>query len=177
MKGRQVRVIWMQFEDENGKLSKQRLILSTLSSLMPQQIFVYYARRWSIEDLFNQMKNRWGWKDSWQQSRLVLHRWTKILSIAYSLPQILVTYCGEQVQDLIHITPWRKKNPVTAGCVRLGLQMILGNVRIREWWRPKCRIFKPPKSHDPPIGGQYTAKNQYGFMSKNNVADFHPPPS
>ncbi|MBU4394647.1 MAG: hypothetical protein KKD78_06415, partial [Proteobacteria bacterium] len=38
----------------------------------------------SIEDLFNQMKNRWGWKDAWQQSRLVLHRWTQILSIAYA---------------------------------------------------------------------------------------------
>jgi len=26
------------------------------------------ARRWSIEDLFNQLKNRWGWKETWQQS-------------------------------------------------------------------------------------------------------------
>ena len=177
IKGRKVRVIWMQFEDEKGKLSKQRLILSTLSNLMPQQIFVYYARRWSIEDLFNQMKNRWGWKDSWQQSRLVLHRWTQILSIAYALPQILATYCGEQVQNLMHITPWRKKNQVTAGRVRLGLQMILGNVRVREWWSPKCRIFKPPNRHDPPLKRQDKAENQYGFMSKNNLADFHPPPS
>lgn len=177
MKGRKVRVIWMQFEDTNGKLSKQRLILSTLSNLMPQQIFVYYARRWSIEDLFNQMKNRWGWKDSWQQSRLVLHRWTQIISIAYALPQILATYCGEQVQNLMHITPWRKKNPVTAGRVRLGLQMILGNVRVREWWNPKCRIFKPPNMPDPPMEEQDTTENQYGFMSKINLADFNPPPS
>jgi DDE superfamily endonuclease len=177
MKGHKVRVIWMQFEDKNGKLSKQRLILSTLCNLMPQQIFVYYARRWSIEDLFNQMKNRWGWKVSWQQSRLVLHRWTQILSIAYALPQILATYCGEQVQNLMHITPWRRKNPVTAGRIRLGLQMILGNVRVREWWNPKYRIFKPPNRSDPPVGKQDTAENQYSFMSKNNLADFHPPPS
>jgi hypothetical protein len=92
MKGRKVRTIWMQFEDENGVLSKQRLILSTLSDLLPQQIFIYYGRRWSIEDLFNQMKNRWGWKDAWQQSRQVLHRWTQILSIAYALPQLLATF-------------------------------------------------------------------------------------
>ncbi|MBA3007358.1 MAG: hypothetical protein KJ900_07105 [Proteobacteria bacterium] len=84
MKERKVRAIWMQVEDENGALSKQRLNPSTLSDLLPQQIFVYYGRRWSIEDLFNQMKNRWGWKDAWQQSRLVLHRWTQILSIAYA---------------------------------------------------------------------------------------------
>jgi hypothetical protein len=47
MKGRKVRAIWMQVEDENGALSKQRLNLSTLSDLLPQQIFVYYGRRWS----------------------------------------------------------------------------------------------------------------------------------
>lgn len=144
MKGHKVRAIWMQFEDEYGNLSKQRLILSTLSDLMPQQIFVYYAKRWSIEALFNQMKNSWGWKDSWQQSRQVLHRWTQILSIAYALPQILAIYCGEQVQSLMQLTPWRNANQVTAGRVRLGLQMILGNVRIRTWWNQKYRIFRPP---------------------------------
>jgi len=62
MKKRKVHVAWMRFEDKNGTLSKQRLILSTLSDLIPQQIFIYYAKRWSIEDLFNQMKNRWGCK-------------------------------------------------------------------------------------------------------------------
>ena len=110
MEGRKIRAVWMQFEDENGCLSKQRLIISTLSDLMPQQVFVYYGRRWSIEDLFNQMKNRWGWKDAWQQSRLVLHRWTQILSIAYALPQLLAIYCGDQVENLMHLTPWRKKS-------------------------------------------------------------------
>ncbi|WP_370362818.1 hypothetical protein [Desulfopila sp. IMCC35008] len=25
-------------------------------------MFTFYARRWAIEDLFNQMKNNWGWK-------------------------------------------------------------------------------------------------------------------
>ncbi|MBU4030512.1 MAG: transposase [Proteobacteria bacterium] len=121
MKGRKVRAIWMQIEDENGVQSKQRLILSTLSDLMPQQIFVYYGRRWSIEDLFNQMKNRWGWKDAWQQSRQVLHRWTQFLSIAYALPQLLATYCGAQVESLMDLTPWRKKDPTTAGRIRLGM--------------------------------------------------------
>jgi len=177
MKGRKVRVVWMQFEDENGKLSKQRLILSTLSDLMPQQIFVYYAKRWPIEDLFNQMKNRWGWKDSWQQSRQVLHRWTQILSIAYALPQILSTYCGEHVQSLMQLTPWRKENLITAGRVRLGLQMILGNVRIREWWSPKYRIFRPPVEPNPPSTDGSEVESLYGFMSENNLAGNHPPPS
>ncbi|MBU4393867.1 MAG: hypothetical protein KKD78_02390, partial [Proteobacteria bacterium] len=37
MKERKVRAIWMQVEDENGALSKQRLNPSTLSDLLPQQ--------------------------------------------------------------------------------------------------------------------------------------------
>ena len=45
---------------KNGSRSKQRLILCTDDSLMPQQVFTYYGRRWSVEDLFNQLKNLWG---------------------------------------------------------------------------------------------------------------------
>lgn len=177
MEGRKVRAIWMQFEDENGSLSKQRLILSTLSDLMPQQVFVYYGRRWSIEDLFNQMKNRWGWKDAWQQSRLVLHRWTQILSIAYALPQLLAIYCGDQVENMMHLTPWRKKNQITAGRVRLGLQNILGNVQVRGWWNSKCRKFQPPIEPDLPPDKQFAPGYQTYSMSENNVAGNCPPPS
>lgn len=92
MNGHKVRAVWMQFEDEDGKLSKQRLLLSTSCQLSAEEVFSYYARRWSIEDLFNQMKNRWGWRKTWQQSRQVLHRWTQILSQAYALPQLLAIY-------------------------------------------------------------------------------------
>ncbi len=176
MKGRKVRAIWMQIEDDNGVLSKQRLILSTLSDLLPQQIFVYYGRRWSIEDLFNQMKNRWGWKDAWQQSRQVLHRWTQILSIAYALPQLLATYCGAQVESLMDLTPWRKKDPTTAGRIRLGLQNILGNVRIRDWWNPKYRKFQPPIEDELPPYQQFDTECRVYPMSENNFTGSCPPP-
>ncbi len=177
MKGRKVRAVWMQFEDKNGKLSKQRLILSTKSELTAQQIFAYYGRRWSIEDLFNQMKNRWGWREAWQQSRQVLHRWTQILSIGYALPQLLATYCADQVQDLIQLTPWRKKSQVTAGRVRLGLRTLLSNVRIRAWWNPKCRKFKPPKEPRPGPDKQNDREYQIFMLSKNIFMKNHPPPS
>jgi hypothetical protein len=176
MAGRKVRAVWMQFEDEKGKLSKQRLILSTLSDLTANEIFAYYARRWSIEDLFNQMKNRWGWREAWQQSRQVLHRWTQILSIGYALPQLLATYCSDQVQNLILLTPWRKQNQITAGRVRLGLQNILCNVRIRDWWSPKCRKFQPPIRSQAPRDEQAGAECQLYTLSKNNLAEHSPPP-
>ena len=177
MTGRKVRAVWMQFEDENGKLSKQRLILSTLSDLTAKEIFEYYARRWSIEDLFNQMKNKWGWREAWQQSRQVLHRWTQILSIGYALPQLLATYCADQIQNLIQLTPWRKQNQITSGRIRLGLQNILCNVRIRDWWSPKCHKFQPPIRSQAPQDEQVGAEYQLYTLSKNNSAEYSPPGS
>ena len=176
MQGHKVRAVWMQFEDEAGKLSKQRLILSTLCDLSPEEIFSYYGRRWSIEDLFNQVKNKWGWREAWQQSRQVLHRWTQILSLAYALPQLLAVYCGDQVEGFLNLTPWRKKNQITAGRVRLGLQMILGNVRVRDWWNPRCRKFQPPLQEEPSSTMPGEPEWPGNVMSKNNVSATAPPP-
>jgi hypothetical protein len=176
MQGHKVRAVWMQFEDESGKLSKQRLILSTKCDLSAEEIFTYYGRRWSIEDLFNQMKNKWGWRETWQQSRQVLHRWTQILSVAYALPQLLAIYCSDQVEDFLKLTPWRREKQITAGRVRLGLQMILGNVRVREWWNPTCRIFQPPGQDKSPPMMDKSPQWQEKMMSKNNATAAEPPP-
>lgn len=111
MKGRQVRAVWMQFEDCTGKLSKQRL-LSTCATLSAEEVFQHYARRWSIEDLFNQMKNRWGWREKpGQQSRQVLHRWTQILSFGIRPTPALGNVLRDQVavQGMMDLAPWRKK--------------------------------------------------------------------
>jgi hypothetical protein len=175
LKGRLVRAVWLQFEDESGTLSKSRLLLSTDHSLSAEALFTAYARRWSIEDLFNQMKNRWGWREAWQQSRQVLHRWTQILSIAYALPQLLATYCGDQVQPLLGLTPWRKKNQVTAGLVRLGLQLIFSNVRVRAWWHPKWQKFQPPHWVERASEHENPGKPPDFVMSKNKMTAKKPP--
>jgi len=150
--------------------------LSTDHSLSAEAIFTVYARRWSIEDLFNQMKNRWGWREAWQQSRQVLHRWTQILSIAYALLQLLAIYCGDQVQPLLGLTPWRKKNEVTAGLVRLGLQLIFGNVRVRAWWHPKLRKFQPLQQVELTPEHEKPRKPPDFVMSKNNMTAKKPRP-
>ena len=177
LKGHTVRAVWAQLEDENGNLSGQRLFLSTLHTLPAENLLLHYARRWSIEPLFNQMKNSWGWRDTWQQSRQVLHRWTQILSVAYALPQLLATCRSDQVGELLQLTPWRKKNQITAGRVRLGLQRILGNVRVRDWWDPTCRIFQPPCSTGSELNRALDPEKQEYKMSKSNRVDQNPPPS
>jgi len=153
LKGRLVRAVWVYFEDEHGVITNERLILATKITLNPWEIISAYAKRWNIETMFAQIKNNWGWKEAWQQSRQVLHRWTQILSIGYALPQLLALIGGAQINKLSYLTPWRTNKSITAGQVRLWLKMILGHVRIRDWWNPKSRKFEPhykPISYNKP---------------------------
>lgn len=124
----QYKAVWVQMEREEGFFRQQRLILSTDLSLSPARIIMAYGRRWSIEDMFNQLKNRWGWKETWQQTRQVLHRWVQILSTAYALPLLLAHMGGHEMQKLASLSPWRAKRPITAGQVRHGLERILRNI-------------------------------------------------
>ncbi len=145
LKGRAVRIVWSQLENEDGTRTQQSLILSTDISLSAARVILGYGRRWSVEDLFNQLKNRWGWKETWQQSRQVLHRWVQILSVSYAIPQLLVLVNDAKIAYLASFAPWRQKQPVTAGRVRQGLQMIFGHVNIRAMWNPKSGKFGPQK--------------------------------
>lgn len=144
MDKRKVRAVWTRFEDKHGKADKERLLISTDLNLDARSAVLIYGRRWGIESLFNQMKNFWGWKETWQQTRQTLHRWVQILSVAYALPQLLSVYCQETMDSFRMITPWRKNINMTAGQVRLGLKIILRNVRVRDWWCPKLQKFQMP---------------------------------
>lgn len=145
LKGRVVRMVWSQLEKEDGTRTQQCLILSTDIALSGARIILGYGRRWSIEDLFNQLKNRWGWKETWQQTRQVLHRWVQILSVSYAIPQLLVLLNDAKVTYLASFAPWRLKQPVTAGRVRQGLQRFFCHVNIRALWNPKSGKFGPQK--------------------------------
>src|SRR5664279_4086188 len=145
LNGRTVRIVWSQLANEDGSRTKTSLILSTDISLSAARIILNYGRRWSVEDLFNQLKNRWGWKETWQQTRQVLHRWVQILSVSYAIPQLLVLLNDAKVTYLASFAPWRLKQPVTAGRVRQGLQRFFCHVNIRALWNPKSSKFGPQK--------------------------------
>lgn len=151
LKGRVVKVAFCQFESENGKISKPRLILSTDIRLSAEEILKRYAKRWAIEPMFNQLKNSWGLGTAWQRSRQVLSRWAQIVSLSCAIPQMLTNLGEENVKALMADTPWRADHPVTAGRVRHGLRRIFWHFRVRSWWNPKSRKFEPPKSDETEI--------------------------
>jgi len=145
LKGRAVRIVWSQLVKEDGSRTRPSLILSTDLTLSAARIILNYGRRWSVEDLFNQLKNRWGWKETWQQTRQVLHRWVQILSISYAIPQILVLLNDVKVNSLASFSPWRRNQPISAGRVRQGLRYYFGYANIRAMWNPKSAKFGPQK--------------------------------
>jgi len=140
-----VRAVWVSFEDEKRGVTQERLILATDGTLAPHEVIEVYAKRWHIEPMFHQAKNSWGWNETWQQSRQTVHRWLHLLGIGYALPQILAIMGGDDIEKLANTTPWRAKDPVTAGRVRSGLVRIFGHFPIRAWWDRKSRKFGPPK--------------------------------
>ena len=153
LQGQVVRVVWVQFEAEDGILGATRVLLATEADLRPEVILKAYARRWPIEPLFNQLRHGWGWLDAWQQSRQVLARWVQIVFVAYALAQLLVLKGGDHLAALTQVTPWRQGRPVTAGLVRLALQRILGQVNLRAWWDPTSRKFQPPAAAEETVSG------------------------
>ena len=152
--GRLVRAVWVSFEDAKRGVTQERLILATDIHLEPHEVIEIYAKRWTIEPMFHLAKHNWGWNETWQQSRQTVHRWLHILGIGYALPQILAIKGGDEVAKLANTTPWREKDPVTAGRVRSGLVRIFGHFPIRDWWNRKSRKFGPPKAPETPASAR-----------------------
>ena len=144
LNGQLVRVVWCELQDNNKNWKQAGLILSTDTSLTAQQVVESYGLRWPIEPMFNQLKQAWGMKDAWQQTRQTLHRWVHITMVGFGLVQLLSCSNSQEVDELCRHSPWRKQNIRTAGQIRKGLAGILRHVAIRQWWNAKCKKFRPP---------------------------------
>lgn len=147
--GRPVAVVWTRFERSEGRMTAPRLILSTETQLSGEAILLAYAKRWAIEPMFNDLKNRWGVKQCWQQHRQTLCRWVQIQSVAYALIRLLTLQDGNLAQQLAEVFEWRRGQPVTAGQARQGLEWILRGINVRQWWDAKSRKFGPPERAGP----------------------------
>jgi len=142
--GRLVRVVWCEFKSDKGNWKSTCLLLSTDTTLTPEQVIESYGLRWSIESMFNQLKQAWGMKEAWQQTRQTLHRWVHVTMVGYGLVQLLSCLNSQTVEDLCRHSPWRTGIPKTAGQIRKGLVTIFRHVAVRQWWNRKCKKFEPP---------------------------------
>jgi transposase len=106
--------------------------LSTDTTLTAEQVVESYSLRWSVEPMFNQLKQAWGLREAWHQTRQTLHRWAHITMVGYGLVQLLSCLNSHAVDELCQHSPWRKQNPKTAGQIRKGLTGILRHVAVRQ---------------------------------------------
>jgi len=143
LKGHSCRIVWCRFQQDNTKWSKWHLLLSTDQAINGCDLIEKYARRWWTESMFNEIKNFFGLKNAWEQTRQTLARWTMILNLAYGLPRLLALQLSpEVVQKLVPI-PWRQNRPATAGWVTLFIARFFRNSNIRALWNRKSRKFEP----------------------------------
>ncbi|EOC5264585.1 MULTISPECIES: transposase [Enterobacteriaceae] len=146
--GRMVRVVWCEFRSERGEWKSTCLLLSTDTSLTPEEVIESYGLRWSIESMFHQLKLAWGMKEAWQKTRQTLHRWVHLTMVGYGLTQLLSCVESPAISELCRHSPWRPENPRTAGQIRKGLVRHFRHVAVRRWWSSKGQKFRPPDERE-----------------------------
>ena len=69
-----MRAVWVELErpDRRDKPRVQRLLICTDPALSALTVISGYAKRWSVESLFKNLKHGFGLKGAWQQSRQAL---------------------------------------------------------------------------------------------------------
>ena len=124
------RVVWVELEhpDRRDKPRQQRLLICTDPALPPELVISGYAKRWSVESLFRNLKHGFGLKDAWQQSRQALMRWVTVLAVAYAIPQMLAFTDPARLAGLAQPAPWRAPGTRTAGLIQAGIARILREV-------------------------------------------------
>lgn len=135
------RLVWCRFQQSDQRWTKWHLLLCTDIALSPLQIIKHYASRWWVESCFNELKNLFGFKDTWQQTRQVAARWRCIVTLAYCLPRLMAMVFGPKLGAALMPIPWRKDRPMTAGWMARALAAIFRNYSVRPFWdrkRQKC---------------------------------------
>ena len=145
LKGIRVRAVWCEFYDEDKlRWSKPRLLLATELELTAAEILHVYARRWSIEPLFHNLKRWLGVSNQWQQSRHVLELWMQIRCTAWTLTQLLSLTVEQASFPLAAVAPWRIKQSLTSGLVAQWMRIEFTGLAFRHSFDRKSQKFSFP---------------------------------
>src|SRR3954468_22048719 len=127
LKGRVVRAVWVELErpEDGDKPREQRLLICTDPNLPALEVITSYAKRWTVEPLFKDIKHGWGLKEAWQRSRQGLMRWVTVRAVGYALPQMLAYTNPAGLAGLARPAPWRPPGTQTAGVIQAGIARIL----------------------------------------------------
>ena len=126
-----IKTVWVKFDDSKS----MRLIISTDTKLSGEEIIKRYAKRWDIEPMFNELKNRFKFKDIMMHTSrsyyqfLYFKIWCfiiiKLSSINFKLT--IIDYIEEFLPWRVHC---KKGVTITAGSTQLALRSVFTTLHI-----------------------------------------------
>ena len=136
--------VWCRFSSDGKESTAWHLIVSTDTSLCAREIISYYAKRWSVESAFNDIKNTFGLAQAWQQTEEAFSRWRCLLCIAYGLCSYCSLFFGKRLAELVPIH-WRKDHSMTPGWARKVLDRIFRYFPVRLCWNRTLQKMTVPE--------------------------------
>ncbi len=150
-----VKAVWVFFEDSKS----MRLIISTDEKLSGEEIIKRYAKRWDIEPMFNELKNRFRFKDIMMHTQKSYYQFLYFKLWCFIILKLSSIQFKQTIIDYIkELLPWRVhyKNGVTitAGSTQLALRRVFATLHIGFFF-PKV---------DKSIDGDFVNNEFEGFL-------------
>ena len=150
LRGLDVRVVRISMRTNKG-WTKDRLVLSTDTTLGDEDIIIGYSRRWPTEPLYRDLKFTEGLREMWMQARKTLMRWLHVVQTGAALAIMLSAKTDPELDALARIGGWRKEiKPSTPGLVKQALAGALSISRpcrfsaSKRDQRRKTGVHRPP---------------------------------
>ncbi|MEA2028780.1 MAG: transposase, partial [Campylobacterota bacterium] len=126
-----IKAVWVVFDNSQS----MRLLISTNEKLSGEEIIKRYSKRWDIEPMFNELKNRFRFKDIMMHTQksyyqfLYFKLWCfmilKLSSIQFK--KTVIDYIKESLPWRVH---YKKGITVTAGSTQLALRRVFSTLHI-----------------------------------------------
>jgi hypothetical protein len=126
-----VKAVWVRFDESQS----MRLLISTDTKLSGEEIIKRYAKRWGIEPMFNELKNRFKFKDIMMHTSRSYYQFLYFKIWCFIIIKLSSIQFKQTIIDHIKdFLPWRvhheKGITVTAGSTQLALRRVFGTLHI-----------------------------------------------
>ena len=118
---------------DNNK--SMRLLISTDIKLSAIDIIQRYAKRWDIESMFNELKNRFRFKDIMMHNKKSYYQFLYFKVWCFIIIKLISLQYKNKIIDYVReMLPWRvvskNKVKITAGVTKLALKTIFTTLDI-----------------------------------------------
>jgi len=140
-----VPIRWVLVRDPNGEF-KPQAFLSTSPSHTPEQILMWFVRRWRMEVTFEEARAHLGIETQRQWNDLAIGRSTPLLFGLFSLVTLKATTLARDAERLVRTAAWyTKQEPTFSDAIALVRRCLWSSYHF-EMSKSKTDIVKIPRS-------------------------------